>query len=115
MARKLRIWNIAEVYPPDFGGGAAIYVRDVCGFLAERGHEVRVLCTEGTGRSAYSLRTEFDGAVQVDRLNLPYFRQKDPGGWALGLRRWRAHQRRVSLRGQDAFLEVHLEELQNHL
>src|SRR5262245_34907949 len=92
---RLRIWNIAEVYPPDYGGGAAIYVRDVCRLLAEVGHDVRVLCTEGTDRPAYSLRTDYDGLIRVDRLNLPYFRKKDPGGWALGLWRWRAHRRRV--------------------
>jgi glycosyltransferase involved in cell wall biosynthesis len=93
--RPLRLWHIAEVYPPDYGGGAAIYVQDVCRFLAERGHEIRVLCTEANDQPPYSLRTEFDGSVHIDRLNLPYFRRRDPGGWALGLWRWRAHRRRV--------------------
>lgn len=92
---KLRLWHIAELYPPDYGGGAAIYVRDVCRFLAERGHEVRVLCTEAADRAPYTICTEYDGAVRIDRLNLPHFRLHDPGGWQLGLSGWRTHQRRV--------------------
>src|SRR5215470_18239014 len=91
----LRVWQIAELYPPDYGGGAAVYVRDVCRFLADRGHEIRVLCTEGTDKPAYSVRTDYDGKVRVDRLNLPYFRREDPGGWRLGMRGWREHERRA--------------------
>jgi glycosyltransferase involved in cell wall biosynthesis len=93
--RTLRVWHIAELYPPDYGGGAAVYIRDVCRFLADRGHEVRVLCTEDSDRPPYSIRTEYDGAVRVDRLSLPHFRRHDPGGWMLGLRGWRRHQKRI--------------------
>ncbi len=93
---KLRIWHIADCYPPAYGGGAALYVRDVCRSLAERGHTVRVLCTEGTAQSSYTIRTEYDGVIRVDRLNLPYFKQRDPGGWQLGMRGWRQHQGRVT-------------------
>lgn len=97
----LRVWHIAEFYPPTYGGGAAIYVRDVCRFLSERGHEIRVLCTEGTAQSPYTLRTEFDGAIRIDRLNLPYFKQQDPGGWQLGMKGWRAHQQRIAQLADD--------------
>jgi glycosyltransferase involved in cell wall biosynthesis len=88
---RLRIWHIAELYPPHYGGGAAIYVRDVCRFLAGRGHEVRVLCTEAIDGPDYSVRTDSDGPVRIDRLNLPYLRSQDPGGWFLGIRSWRRH------------------------
>lgn len=93
---RLRVWQIAETYPPGYGGGATIYLADVCRFLADRGHEIRVLCTEGTDRPPYSLRTEYDGAIRVDRLNLPYFKKRDPGGWQLGIMGWRKHQKRVA-------------------
>jgi len=102
--RKLKVWHIAEMYPPDYGGGAAIYVRDVCRFLAERGHDVRVLCTEAADTPPYSVRTEYDGLVRVDRLNVPYFRTQDPGGWSLGVRGWRKHQKRVA-KVADEFLK----------
>jgi glycosyltransferase involved in cell wall biosynthesis len=92
---RLRVWQIAELYPPDYGGGAAVYIRDVCRFLAGRGHEVRVLCTEGTAGLPYSVRTEYDGDVRIDRLNLPYFRGEDPGGWRLNLNSWRKHEIRA--------------------
>jgi len=94
--RTLSILHIAETYPPDYGGGAAIYIRDVCRLMADRGHSVRVVCTENTHSAPYSIRTEYDGAVQVDRVNLPYFKAVDPEGWQLGLIRWRRHQRRVA-------------------
>src|SRR5687767_14064444 len=80
-SHPLKIWQIAETYPPEYGGGAAMYVRDVCYYLAQRGHEVRVLCAENRDAEAYSIRTDWDGPVQMDRLNLPYFRGKDPDGW----------------------------------
>lgn len=73
-----------------------MYVRDVCRFLADRGHEIRVLCTEGTSQPAYTIRTEWDGRVRVDRLNLPYFKNHDPGGWMMGLWSWYKHRRRVT-------------------
>jgi len=93
---RLAIWHIAETYPPDYGGGAAIYIRDVCRMMAERGHVVRVLCTEDADRDTYAIRTEYDGLIRVDRVNLPYFKTVDPEGWRLGLIRWLRHQRRVA-------------------
>ena len=92
---RLRVWHIAETYPPGYGGGAAIYVQDICRSLADRGHDIRVLCTEDAGGAAYTLRTEHDGAVRVDRINLPYFRTEDPDGWHLSLASWRRHEHRV--------------------
>ena len=94
-AGSLRIWHITESYPPVYGGGAAIYVRDVCHALAERGHDVRVLSTAMWDEEPYATRTEHDGPIEIRRVNLPYFRSKDPDGWELGLRRWREHERRV--------------------
>lgn len=94
-SEKLNLWHIAETYPPGYGGGAMVYMRDVCGYLVERGHEVRVLCTEGTDAEPYSIRTEYDGEIQVDRLNLPYFKREDPGGWRLGTKAWREHAKRL--------------------
>jgi glycosyltransferase involved in cell wall biosynthesis len=91
----LRIWHILETYPPDYGGGAAITTRDVCRSLAVRGHEVRVLCTEKADRPAYTVRVEQDEGVQVERVNLPYFRTTDPEGWQLGWRAWHAHERKI--------------------
>lgn len=93
---KLRVCHIAETYPPDYGGGAGVYIQDVCRALAARGHEVRVLCVENAGGEPYSVRTDYDGTVRVDRINLPYFKTVDPDGWQLGLRRWRQHERRVA-------------------
>lgn len=93
--RRLRIWHIAETYPPDYGGGAGIYIQDVSRALAERGHEVRVLCSENSDSQPYTVRTDFDGAVRVDRVNLPYFKTIDPEGWQLGLGPWRSHERRI--------------------
>lgn len=92
---RLRIWHIAETYPPAYGGGASIYIQDVARALASRGHEVRVLCSEGTEEIPYSVRTDFDDAVRVDRVNLPYFKRQDPDGWQLGLSAWRAHEQRI--------------------
>ena len=92
---RMRIWHIAETYPPNYGGGASIYVQDICRSLADRGHDIRVLCTEDTEAEPYTLRTEHDGAVRVDRINLPYFRTEDPDGWRLFLSSWRRHERRI--------------------
>lgn len=92
---KLRVWQMAEMYPPGFGGGAAEYLRDVCRLLAERGHEIRVLCTEAADTPPYSIRTDHDGPVRVDRINLPYLRSQDPGGWMLNVRSWREHENRT--------------------
>ncbi len=94
-SRSLRIWHVAETYLPGYGGGAAIYIQDVSRALAERGHEVRVLCTENSDKQPYTIRTDYDGAVRVDRVNLPYFKTRDPDGWQLGLVGWRGHERRI--------------------
>jgi glycosyltransferase involved in cell wall biosynthesis len=92
----LRLWHIVELYPPHYGGGAAIYAGDICRHLARRGHEVRVLCTESSAdRPAYTLRTELHDGVVIDRLNLPYIRDRDPGGWLMGFRAWRRHEQRI--------------------
>jgi len=92
---RLRLWHVAEAYPPDYGGGAAIYTRDVCRYLAERGHEVRVFAIEGTEAEPYTIRTDYEGPVRIDRINLPHFKLRDPEGWLLGLKGWRAHQKRL--------------------
>jgi glycosyltransferase involved in cell wall biosynthesis len=99
--RKLKLWHIAETYPPGYGGGAMVYMRDVCRYLAERGHEIRVLCTEGTDAEPYSVRTEQDGPIRVDRLNLPYFKRQDPGGWQLGIAGWKQHAAKVAAVGDE--------------
>ena len=94
--RKLRVLQIAETYPPEYGGGAAIYIQDICRTLAARGHHVHVLCsTNIPDAQPYGICTEYDELVRVDRVNLPYFKTFDPEGWLLGLNRWRAHQRRI--------------------
>lgn len=95
-SRPLRIWHIAELYPPDYGGGAALYVRDVCRFLAERGHQVRVWSTVADDAPPYRIRVDQDGPVDVHRINLPHFRLKDPGGWQLGIRGWQQHSAQMT-------------------
>ena len=95
-SERLRVWHVAETYPPGYGGGAAIYIQDVSRALAGRGHEVRVLCTENFDSVPYTIRTDYDGAVRVDRVNLPYFKEMDPDGWQLRLAAWRRHERRIS-------------------
>jgi glycosyltransferase involved in cell wall biosynthesis len=102
---KLRVWQIVESYPPRYGGGATVVMRDICHALASIGHEVRVLCMDSTPDPPFSLRSDRDGQVQVDRLNLPYFMDTDPEGWQLGLTKWRKHERRVS-----AFIDDQLEQ-----
>lgn len=92
---KLRIWYVAESYPPQYGGGGVIFLRDVCHTMASRGHEVRVFCIEDNDTENFTIRTDYDGSIRIDRLNLPYFNRIDPEGWQLGLRRWRRHQQRV--------------------
>ncbi|MEK6406914.1 MAG: glycosyltransferase [Acidobacteriota bacterium] len=94
--RSLRIWHIAETYPPGYGGGASIYIQDVSRALAGRGHDVRVLCAENLEGEPYTVATDYDGAIRVDRVNLPYFKTSDPDGWRLGLAAWRGHERRIS-------------------
>jgi hypothetical protein len=45
--------------------------------MAERGHDVRVLCVDGADGDSYSVRTENDGTVRVDRVNLPHTCRRD--------------------------------------
>jgi glycosyltransferase involved in cell wall biosynthesis len=92
---KLRVLHILESYPPDYGGGAAITTRDICRALVERGHEVRVLCTESADRDAYTTHVDYDGDVRVERINLPYFRRHDPDGWQLSVSEWQTHEARI--------------------
>ncbi|MEO6393586.1 MAG: glycosyltransferase family 4 protein [Pyrinomonadaceae bacterium] len=98
---KLKLWHIAETYPPGYGGGATVYMRDVCRYLTERGHTIRVLCTEGSDAEPYTIRTEHDGPIRVDRLNLPYFKRQDPGGWQLSKSEWQAHGKRIAKVADD--------------
>lgn len=88
---KLKVLNIAELYPPGYAGGAAVYVHDTCKFLAERGHDIRVLCTEANDTPPYTIRQEVIEDVTIYRLNLPYFRNEDPGGWFLSIAQWKKH------------------------
>jgi glycosyltransferase involved in cell wall biosynthesis len=88
---KLKVLNIAELYPPGYAGGAAIYVHDTCKFLAEKGHDIRVLCTESNETPAYTVRKEVIEGVTIYRLNLPYFRDEDPGGWMMNIDAWKKH------------------------
>src|SRR5215471_14307319 len=90
---KLRVLHLAETYPPDYGGGAAIVVQDLCRALADRGHELRLLCSESADREPYTSRVDWDGDVRVDRVNLPYFKMQDPDGSRLGLLAWKRHER----------------------
>lgn len=95
-ADPLRIWHLIDSYPPAYGGGANLIVQSLCQFLASRGHEIRVLCTEATDEPPFSIRTDYDGSIRVDRVNMPYFGDRDPEGWRLGWLRWRAHERKVA-------------------
>jgi glycosyltransferase involved in cell wall biosynthesis len=103
--RTFRILQVAESYPPVYGGGAAIYVRDVSHALARRGHEVRVLSTAAWDAEPYAIRDDDDGPIKVRRVNLPYFRSADPDGFFLGLRKWKEHERRVDALIGDAVAE----------
>lgn len=89
--KKLKVLNIAESYPPGYAGGAAVYVHDTCKFLAERGHDIKVLCSEANDTPAYSVREETIEGVKIYRLNLPYLRREDPAGWTLGIAGWKKH------------------------
>lgn len=95
MERPLRIWHIAESYPPDYGGGAAVTTRETCEALARRGHDVRVLAVGDFPGEPYSVRAEAEGTVRTIRVNLPHLRNVDPEGWQLGMSAWRAHEQRV--------------------
>src|SRR5262249_27050712 len=96
LGTKLHLLHIGETYPPDYGGGGAIVMQDLCRSLSELGHEVRVLCIENADREPYSARVDWDGDIRVDRINLPYFKTQDPDGWQLRLLAWRKHERRVA-------------------
>jgi len=95
LSSSLNVLHILETYPPDYGGGAAVTTREVCRALSERGHKVRALCAGHFEGEPYSIRTDYDGAVRIDRINLPYFKTKDPDGWQLGLKRWKEHEQRI--------------------
>src|SRR6059058_2477299 len=87
--RPLRIWQVCESYPPQYGGGAALAAKDITELLARRGHHVRVLTTEANpGVPDYSVRTEYQAGVQIDRLNHRYLVSQDPDGLQLGMRSW---------------------------
>jgi phosphatidylinositol alpha 1,6-mannosyltransferase len=62
-ARRMRVVIGADTYPPDVNGAANFASRLAVG-LAERGHDVHVLCPSTTARSS-SVRT---GAVTVHRV-----------------------------------------------
>lgn len=94
---RLRILHVCEAYPPVYGGGAALYVRDVCQYLAAQGHQVTVLTGEDADRDELSLRADRDGEVQLLRYCVPAFARTDPEGWRLSVVGWRAYQRRVAV------------------
>src|SRR5690242_12445861 len=93
---KLRVLQVAENYPPQYGGGAGVVIRDVCHALATIGHELRVLSGESRQVPPRAARVEFDGPIRVERINLPYFMDQDPEGWRMGITAWRKHERRVT-------------------
>lgn len=93
--RPLKVWHLMDSYPPDYGGGATLAARAMCHGLAERGHEVRVICTRKAEGAPLSVDTDYDGPIRVDRVNATYFWEGDPEGWRLGLSGWRDHERRV--------------------
>jgi glycosyltransferase involved in cell wall biosynthesis len=64
-----------------------------------------VLSTAQWEGDPYEVRTDRDGPIEVRRVNLPYFRSRDPEGFELGLRRWRQHERRVVTVIDDAVSE----------
>lgn len=90
----MRIWHILETYPPGYGGGAAITTRDVCRALVARGHDVRVLCADCIDAEPYSIRSEDDEGVSVERVNLPFI-ARDPDGWLFSKTEWQSHGRRI--------------------
>jgi glycosyltransferase involved in cell wall biosynthesis len=94
--RALRIWQICESYPPKYGGGAGVAAKDISEALAARGHDVRVLTTESRDDADYAERTDNNGDVRIDRVNLRYLVDRDPDGWSLGTRAWVRHERRIA-------------------
>lgn len=104
----MKIWHVAEVYPPDYGGGAALTVQAFCRMLAARGHEVRVLCTEKSENAPYTIQDEVQDGVRISRATMPTrFGKCDPEGWGLGLSGWRAHEQQIA-----ALLKRHLADWQ---
>jgi glycosyltransferase involved in cell wall biosynthesis len=79
-----------------YGGGAALYARDTAEALSALGHDVRVLTADSRPDATYSVRTDYQGDIQIDRVNLPYLVDYDPDGWTVGLRRWLRHEKRIS-------------------
>ena len=102
LTKEPKVLNIAESYPPGYAGGAAVYVHDTCRYLAERGHDIRVLCSEANENAPYSIREETIEGVRIYRLNLPYFRGEDPGGWMIDTAEWKKHCART----QTALKEI---------
>jgi glycosyltransferase involved in cell wall biosynthesis len=91
--QSLRIWQICESYPPKYGGGAGIIARDIAQALSHRGHDVRVLTTESRpDADDYSVRTEHDNGVPIERMSLRYLVERDPDGWQLGMLAWMRHE-----------------------
>jgi glycosyltransferase involved in cell wall biosynthesis len=110
---KLKILHICENYKPDYGGGASVYVQDICKFLSQRGYEVRVLCTETKERESYTLSTNYDNEIRVDRINLPYFRHRDPEGGNLSSQEWNEHEKRIA-QLINAYLDVWTPDIVNY-
>lgn len=111
----MRIWQWMDSYHPDYGGGAALAAKGICDTLTDRGHEVRVLCTETADAPPYSIRTERIGSVHVDRVNLPYFRANDPDGWQLGWSRWQAHEWQVDRLLRELIADWRPDLVHNHV
>ena len=61
----MRIVFLCEQYPPVVWDGVGNYTRDIAGALADLGHEVHVLCAQGT-----RIRDEADGDVLIHRRPL---------------------------------------------
>lgn len=111
---KLSVLNIAELYPPGYAGGAAVYVHDTCRHLAARGHDIRVLCTESNDSEPYSVREETIEDVRIFRVNLPYFRDKDPGGWMLSISEWKEHCAKIDVLTEKIFADWTPDIIQYH-
>jgi glycosyltransferase involved in cell wall biosynthesis len=100
----LKVLHLSELYPPEYGGGAAAYVQETCRYLSEKGNDIRVLCTKLSDHNSYSIITDFDRLVRVERVNVP-FRQIDPGGWHLTIEQWKTHKQRILSITEDIFKE----------
>ena len=98
--KKLKIWHIAEFYPPTYGGGAAIYLQDICRYLTDLGHENRILCVNLEDVEPYKVITDFDGTIQLDRIHIP-FRKRDPSGFHLTSKEWLEHKQKIEVIAED--------------